>query len=184
MFNLFANPGSTISIHALLAESDSPPDFCYLDNIISIHALLAESDRRNSTERPVASHFYPRSPCGERPSRKYPVILGNEISIHALLAESDIISIVLLLPQIRFLSTLSLRRATIDSSRAANCQQHFYPRSPCGERPRGEHHANSRQEFLSTLSLRRATHQACSGNQRPPDFYPRSPCGERPLRQL
>ena len=34
-----------------------------------------------------------------------------------------------------FLSTLSLRRATMDSSRTANCQHHFYPRSPCGERP-------------------------------------------------
>ena len=34
---------------------------------------------------------------------------------------------------------------------------YFYPRSPCGERLRGEHHANSQQEFLSTLSLRRAT---------------------------
>ena len=33
--------------------------------------------------------FYPRSPCGERPWKKYPVILGNVISIHALLAESD-----------------------------------------------------------------------------------------------
>ena len=26
-------------------------------------------------------------------------------------------------------------------------QHHFYPRSPCGERPRAEHHANSQQEI-------------------------------------
>ena len=38
----------------------------------------------------------------------------------------------------------------------------FYPRSPCGERQPGEHHANSQQEFLSTLSLRRATF-LCTG---------------------
>ena len=56
-----------ISIHALLAESD----MYFLSNIrrlleISIHALLAESDRGNSIFwRPVL-HFYPRSPCGER----------------------------------------------------------------------------------------------------------------------
>ena len=36
-------------------------------------------------------------------------------------------------------------------------RKNFYPRSPCGERPRAENHANSQQEFLSTLSLRRAT---------------------------
>ena len=57
----------SISIHALLAESD----MYFLSNIrrlleISIHALLAESDRGNSIFwRPVL-HFYPRSPCGER----------------------------------------------------------------------------------------------------------------------
>ena len=35
-------------------------------------------------------NFYPRSPCGERPLRRCPVILGRGISIHALLAESDL----------------------------------------------------------------------------------------------
>ena len=79
-------------------------------------------------------HFYPRSPCGER---LYVHSLGwynSHISIHALLAESDarlhpgnkgiIISIHALLAEsdrqnpgkhyvaFRFLSTLSLRRAT------------------------------------------------------------------------
>ena len=79
----------------------------------------------------------------------------------------------------KFLSTLSLRRATAKHTNLPNIISisihallaesdfflfmvysmfvYFYPRSPCGERPRGEHHANSQQEFLSTLSLRRAT---------------------------
>ena len=101
-------------------------------------------------------YFYPRSPCGERPSTLLPrntprsflstlslrratihgrfVRSWTDISIHALLAESD-------LPV-----PANLLRG-----------YHFYPRSPCGER-RAEHHANSQQEkFLSTLSLRRAT---------------------------
>ena len=56
---------------------------------------------------------------------------------------------------------------------------YFYPRSPCGERQRAEHHANSQQEFLSTLSLRRATRRHRGNDRRPVNFYPRSPCGER-----
>ena len=35
---------------------------------ISIHALLAESDTRHRIHHQFPRHFYPRSPCGERPS--------------------------------------------------------------------------------------------------------------------
>ena len=79
-----------------------------------------------------------------------------------------------------FLSTLSLRRATLQAPPPRRPQRHFYPRSPCGERQRtqaGSRHntaisihallAESDQQsrgsyirtekFLSTLSLRRAT---------------------------
>ena len=83
------------------------------------------------------------------------------ISIHALLAESDVSSFQLLKPRIAFLSTLSLRRATLILDDIKQCAQiisihallaesdpaikivtiavpNFYPRSPCGERrPRG-----------------------------------------------
>ena len=55
----------------------------------------------------------------------------------------------------------------------------FYPRSPCGERPRDERHANNQQEFLSTLSLRRATIPRGGHINQTRYFYPRSPCGER-----
>ena len=34
-------------------------------------------------------YFYPRSPCGERPSSLDSILAGVNISIHALLAESD-----------------------------------------------------------------------------------------------
>ena len=57
-------------------------------------------------------NFYPRSPCGER----RPIIehdLNNvNISIHALLAESDNDSRTGKRAAKKFLSTLSLRRAT------------------------------------------------------------------------
>ena len=57
---------------------------------------------------------------------------------------------------------------------------HFYPRSPCGERPIIDPEIKIATEFLSTLSLRRATCWARSRRQPSSNFYPRSPCGERP----
>ena len=56
---------------------------------ISIHALLAESDIFPSGTAPLVRNFYPRSPCGERPTKPIADKLGQIISIHALLAESD-----------------------------------------------------------------------------------------------
>ena len=122
--------------------------------------LSTLSLRRATFKPPIQTHrqkhFYPRSPCGERHGYVRYCIHAQEISIHALLAESDqvkqtcqakiSISIHALLAESdrrrtyqqgeerEFLSTLSLRRATIINS---NC--------------------NLTQKFLSTLSLRRAT---------------------------
>ena len=106
-------------------------------------------------------------------------IPAHGISIHALLAESDISVFWTALSRPLFLSTLSLRRATIpdrepaagylisihallaesDPTRwAPTCRiSNFYPRSPCGER------------LVALLATGRAGY-----------FYPRSPCGERP----
>ena len=58
------------------------------------------------------AHFYPRSPCGERPALKTIKALFDTISIHALLAESDTVPEHVIVEYLRFLSTLSLRRAT------------------------------------------------------------------------
>ena len=101
-----------ISIHALLAESDTAADKAARQRLISIHALLAESDAERLCNALKHLHFYPRSPCGERPTFLLPLVL--------------------ILP---FLSTLSLRRATIKNSPALL----------------------GNPQFLSTLSLRRAT---------------------------
>ena len=80
---------SIISIHALLAESDAIDVFLAVWAVISIHALLAESDHQslNLPSRPI--DFYPRSPCGERPTNHDQATKPLQISIHALLAESD-----------------------------------------------------------------------------------------------
>ena len=131
---MFNSPHSKISIHALLAESDrhwqvgqnrlrqflstlslrratTHPISILVGVIISIHALLAESDRHCTT-----------------------YLNCSRISIHALLAESDgIIDIV------------------------NNVINHFYPRSPCGERREPTALRTPHHRFLSTLSLRRAT---------------------------
>ena len=79
--------------------------------IISIHALLAESDGA----KPVGSlgyfYFYPRSPCGERRVRG--VGFGGKLNFYPRSPCGE--RLFLVAPgykSFRFLSTLSLRRAT------------------------------------------------------------------------
>ena len=63
----------------------------YKDTVtISIHALLAESDIADCTKFYAFGDFYPRSPCGERRMSRCTVAGSCRISIHALLAESDL----------------------------------------------------------------------------------------------
>ena len=62
----------------------------------------------------MTNDFYPRSPCGERLVRVCEFVWGVSISIHALLAESDHGFLYGLPKEHLFLSTLSLRRATLD----------------------------------------------------------------------
>ena len=145
---------------------------------ISIHALLAESDGGSG-------------PGGA----------ALEISIHALLAESDGRRGLPVRIGRLFLSTLSLRRATVPGEFSGRPQENFYPRSPCGERQAIFVSSSLIIEFLSTLSLRRATADVrdsydwdfisihallAESDQAIPAaklalryFYPRSPCGER-----
>ena len=81
--------------------------------LISIHALLAESDILVFVIFLSSTDFYPRSPCGERQRWSDASGLTPIISIHALLAESDKFRPVYALGCREFLSTLSLRRATL-----------------------------------------------------------------------
>ena len=81
-------------------------------------------------------YFYPRSPCGERQRSPRSSVKWQFISIHALLAESDGAFVNCNCNFTQFLSTLSLRRATIVSSALLAIHTNFYPRSPCGERRR------------------------------------------------
>ena len=126
--------------------------------------------------------FYPRSPCGERLGASSGTNCKTAISIHALLAESDKPSENHANSQQEFLSTLSLRRATMmffDYAHPGCISIHaLLAESDLKTPPQG----SKSRIFLSTLSLRRATqlHRHCHAAGG--DFYPRSPCGERLLQ--
>ena len=149
----------SISIHALLAESDNVRSNGDNRSRISIHALLAESDARNTSIAGRITAFLSTLSLRRATGYEQYYIRAREISIHALLAESDAMQIVIIVVDALFLSTLSLRRATPS-----------------------ERHANSQQEFLSTLSLRRATTIGFISLHFINYFYPRSPCGERRVK--
>ena len=170
----------SISIHALLAESDK--------TLIILTKQLDDFYPRSPCGERLASagrlqivyNFYPRSPCGERQSRgvsrqtarKFLSTLSLRratqagggcsrprlISIHALLAESDDISKQRMQAQALFLSTLSLRRATTPNRRIGSS-------SPISI------HALLAESDAWALIV----------SFWPFDFYPRSPCGERPV---
>ena len=125
-----------ISIHALLAESDSlgksetQSDPVFLSTL-SLRRATFSAGREYDTE----GYFYPRSPCGERPAWNRFTQRRDFISIHALLAESDVVAYIFA-PHEIFLYNLSLQRATAGSWAGAVACRYFYPRSPCGERRR------------------------------------------------
>ena len=129
--------GKKISIHALLAESDfGRPQRQFYHQHFYPRSPCGERPKSPANSGPCIRYFYPRSPCGERLQRQIEFERYSDISIHALLAESDKCCFVILLVVLLFLSTLSLRRATIGAITYVVMTPDFYPRSPCGERPR------------------------------------------------
>ena len=190
-----------ISIHALLAESDS--ERCRKLNLFII--FLSTLSLRRATlvldgSKSSIEDFYPRSPCGERHADYsyrnahpdfYPRSPCGERHEQQ---QKDA-------RYYKFLSTLSLRRATFYQYRKSGKQgisihallaesdflsiskvweaRYFYPRSPCGERLINNIINGINKIFLSTLSLRRATYHQILLQRSANYFYPRSPCGER-----
>ena len=175
----FKQRGIDISIHALLAESDTkqPPIPAPRRPFLSTLSLRratrwVRSRRRRSAdfyprspcgERPGKIrilndilNFYPRSPCGERPIWVLQSWEFSTISIHALLAESDGILGRRLWHGKQFLSTLSLRRATASRTRWEPGMS-FLSTLSLRRATDTTSAKMPRSEFLSTLSLRRAT---------------------------
>ena len=85
-----AASNASISIHALLAESDA---YLHVTPSQIVEFLSTLSLRRATCQRwqlcCADRDFYPRSPCGERLSMDALESYLINISIHALLAESD-----------------------------------------------------------------------------------------------
>ena len=89
-WTLNINGSMKISIHALLAESDSKSDTATAFPLSFLSTLsLRRATKYEASRASQDAYFYPRSPCGERHS--------------ALLVNGG---------GLLFLSTLSLRRAT------------------------------------------------------------------------
>ena len=136
MYGVMPVSALLISIHALLAESDVVDTLKLANTMLFLSTLSLRRatcySLRHSTQ---GRHFYPRSPCGER--RVMPVSLQviPLISIHALLAESDAPPA----PQGESTITISIHALLAESDSSMDdfepSTTHFYPRSPCGERP-------------------------------------------------
>ena len=80
----------SISIHALLAESDHGQEAnSHREQQISIHALLAESDSVLHRSAPLQQEFLSTLSLRRATSDTTKKNQDKRISIHALLAESD-----------------------------------------------------------------------------------------------
>ena len=145
-----------ISIHALLAESDTLGSTSWVTqrlflSTLSLRRATSASSPRTSTKRFLSTLSLRRA-----------TRLGQRIGGSQL-----------------FLSTLSLRRATSAPMTSWLSTMNFYPRSPCGERPM----PSARLAAVNKISIHallaesdgRASGQIGKGGY----FYPRSPCGER-----
>ena len=172
--------GCSISIHALLAESDghrrfwtqsaarflstlslrraTQPMSVSADRVTFLSTLSLRRATKAAGRLPGSGRISIHALLAESDVKAAGRLPGSgRISIHALLAESDAVAVCGMLSIYAFLSTLSLRRATpVPAPLGAACR-YFYPRSPCGERRISRRWLRYRPKFLSTLSLRRAT---------------------------
>ena len=144
---------------------------------ISIHALLAESDDRRRSSAAAFSDFYPRSPCGERRGAGNVLAGYRHFYPRSPCGERPFFRDTFF-TNVKFLSTLSLRRATQNRNSHLRRFRDFYPRSPCGERRVQEGQLIGYSDFYprSPCGERQARVSAMEGFL---NFYPRSPCGER-----
>ena len=121
---------STLSLRR--ATADAPQDGPQL-GFLSTLSLRRATNLKNTASR-CRGYFYPRSPCGERPFRWLLFLVLVHFYPRSPCGERHI-TIITTCTVSKFLSTLSLRRAT---------------------GPTGRINVRIRR-FLSTLSLRRAT---------------------------
>ena len=168
--------------------------------MISIHAPRVGSDLAALLLGARLFYFNPRSPCGERRchARKYLRLLEFQSTLPVWGAT---VYVVWFCKALQFQSTLPVWGATMtliqyaqnelisihaprvgsDQSMVADEteQEHFNPRSPCGERHEEFVLEASLGVFQSTLPVWGATRRYARCRHRKYNFNPRSPCGER-----
>ena len=150
----------------------------------------------------VRHDFYPRSPCGERRAARFTPTASRNFYPRSPCGERLSTSIIGFSGRV-FLSTLSLRRATVNGDVLSSCFVNFYPRSPCGERRPNPvsiviaiiisiHALLAESDNLrvvdgsksSIISIHALLAESDAGKgptvKGYRNFYPRSPCGERP----
>ena len=134
--NGLANAPPEISIHALLAESDTRRTYHKDESqeFLSTLSLRRATGILAISLRIVFAEFLSTLSLRRATAFSFALLYSTTISIHALLAESDPRSSPSASMRALFLSTLSLRRATTTAT-----------------------HTTTASKFLSTLSLRRAT---------------------------
>ena len=96
-------------------------------------------------------NFYPRSPCGERPVKHTQIDKLDDFYPRSPCGERQSTTGI---PRFNppFLSTLSLRRATVEEVSGDTWARDFYPRSPCGERhDYGQYYIRAREISIHAL---------------------------------
>ena len=150
-------PSSSISIHALLAESDCQDT----ETGTGPSRFLSTLSLRRATGGwllPKWRHrdFYPRSPCGERPFLSGSIKFCN-VFLSTLSLRRATLPICRYGDPLIFLSTLSLRRATFDTLSGTFKSLFLSTLSLRRATSRQRAGSTACTRFLSTLSLRRAT---------------------------
>ena len=116
-----------------LRRATVAPPYNLMIHQISIHALLAESDSIDILPKLIFLDFYPRSPCGERPFPAFCMsvrsVFLSTLSLRRATPPSP--------PKARVLKNF-YPRSPCGERQANRCTTipyfNFYPRSPCGER--------------------------------------------------
>ena len=124
------------------------------------------------------THFYPRSPCGERRTAAFARPSASPFLSTFPLRGTSIPGL-LPVPRVNISIHVPLAGNVVPFWRCTTARKHFYPRSPCGERPLMVVVPFASPVFLSTFPLRGTSVACCASYGSVLYFYPRSPCGER-----
>ena len=113
-----------------------------------------------------------------------PLKPSRKISIHALLAESDAVACGCMMDAVLFLSTLSLRRATMPAlSRRYSTTISIHALLAESDPLKNAITAVPQQISIHAL-LAESDLRPCFSRSFLSNFYPRSPCGERPYGRI